>query len=68
VALVGSRDLVRLDAAAREIGCHVETLRLRVRDGRLRATTGPHGTYFVALGDVLALDPPHRGQTPVVAT
>lgn len=57
-------DQVRLDIAARELGCHVETLRLRVRDGRLRAWRGPHGTYFVDRDDLSALEPPRRGQAP----
>jgi hypothetical protein len=55
---------VRLEDAARELGCHVETLRLRVRDGRLNARRGPHGAYLIARADLLALDPPHRGQAP----
>jgi hypothetical protein len=58
------RELVKLDDAARRLGCHVETLRLRVRDGRLRATGGPHGTYFIRRQDLLALEPPRRGQAP----
>ena len=57
-------DLVRLDAAARILGCHVETLRLRVRAGRLRPVRGPHGAYFIAREELRALDPPRRGQVP----
>ena len=64
MSVAESLDKVRLDTAARELGCHVETLRLRVRDGRLRAIRGPHGTYFVARDDLLTLDPPRRGQAP----
>jgi AraC-like DNA-binding protein len=65
MAVSESPELVRLDTAARELGCHVETLRLRVRDGRLRASRGPHGTYFVARDDLHALEPPHHGQVPI---
>jgi len=64
VAVAEALDLVRLDTAARELGCHVETLRLRVRDGRLRAWRGPHGTYFVARDELRRIEPPHRGQRP----
>jgi hypothetical protein len=59
-----SSELVRLVDAARGLGCHVETLRLRVRDGRLRAMRGPHGTYFIRRQDLVALEPPRRGQAP----
>src|SRR5438477_176532 len=31
---------IRLDEAAHRLGCHVETLRIRVRDGRLVAVRG----------------------------
>jgi hypothetical protein len=64
MAVAVRRELVRLDDAALGLGCHVETLRLRVRDGRLRATRGPHGTYFIGRQDLLALQPPRRGQAP----
>ena len=40
--------LIRLDLAADRLGCHVETLRIRVRDGRLPAVRGRHGAYYVS--------------------
>lgn len=56
--------MVRLDEAARRLGCHVETLRVRVRDGRLDAVRGPHGAYYVAEQDVAELPVPRRGWPP----
>lgn len=53
--------LVKLDAAARRLGCHVETLRLQIRSGKLTAVRGPHGAYyipFVSLIKLLARKPP----------
>ena len=38
---------ISLRDAARELGCHVETLRLRVRQGYMDAVRGAHGEYFV---------------------
>jgi excisionase family DNA binding protein len=38
--------VLKLDEAARRLGCHVETLRVHIRDGRLRAVRGPHGAYY----------------------
>jgi len=49
--------LVRLDLAADRLGCHVETLRIRVRDGRLPAVRGPHGGYYVSEQSLAALPP-----------
>src|SRR5487761_916905 len=40
--------LIKLDAAAKRLGCHIETLRLRIRTGRLKAVRGPHGAYFIS--------------------
>jgi len=57
-------EMVRLDEAARRLGCHVETLRIRVRDGRLQATRGPHGGYYVAERDLEELPVPRRGWPP----
>ena len=54
-------ELIKLDAAARRLGCHIETLRLRIRSGELKAYRGPHGAYFirvVALLRLLAHKPP----------
>lgn len=50
-------ELVRLDLAAQRLGCHVETLRIRVRDGRLPAVRGPHGAYYVSEQSLAALPP-----------
>jgi hypothetical protein len=47
--------LIKLAAAARRLGCHVETLRLRIRNGELRAVRGPHGAYFIRFVDLLQL-------------
>jgi len=40
--------LLKLDDAAQRLGCHIETLRLRIRSGRLKAVRGPHGAYFIS--------------------
>ena len=56
--------MTRLDDAARRLGCHVETLRIRVRDGRLTAVRGPHGAYYVAAKDLANLPVPRRGWSP----
>jgi len=53
--------LVKLDAAARRLGCHVETLRLKIRSGKLHAVHGPHGAYFIpflSLVQLIARKPP----------
>ena len=53
--------LVKLDGAARRLGCHVETLRLQIRSGKLTAVRGPHGAYyipFLSLIQLLARKPP----------
>ena len=52
--------LVRLNLAARRLGCHVETLRIRVRDDRLPAVRGPHGAHYVSEAALAALPPPGR--------
>lgn len=44
---MADRHLIKLEAAARQIGCHVETLRIRIRIGRLQAYRGAHGAYFI---------------------
>ncbi|MDQ6879019.1 MAG: hypothetical protein M3082_15300 [Candidatus Dormibacteraeota bacterium] len=53
---------IKLSDAARRLGCHVETLRLRIRAGQLKATRGPHGAYYVSRVDLAAL--PRPGQRP----
>lgn len=40
--------LVKLDAAAARLDCHIETLRLRIRKGELKVVRGPHGAYFIS--------------------
>jgi AraC-like DNA-binding protein len=40
--------LLKLDDVAERLGCHIETLRLRIRSGRLKAIRGPHGAYFIS--------------------
>jgi len=56
--------MIKLSDAARRMGCHVETLRLRVGAGELRATRGPHGAYYVSRGDVAALPQPGQRRSP----
>ena len=56
--------MTRLEDAARRLGCHVETMRIRVRDGRLAAVRGPHGAYYVAANDLAKLPVPRRGWPP----
>ena len=46
--------------AARRLGCHVETLRIRVRNGRLPAVRGAHGAYYVSEEALAALPPLDR--------
>ena len=53
--------LLKLDEAAARLGCHVETLRLHIRDGRLRAIRGPHGGYYLDARDVTSYPRPQRG-------
>jgi len=57
--------MIRLDEGARRLGCHVETLRIRVRDGRLAALRGPHGVYYVKEQDLAELPSPRRGGPPL---
>jgi hypothetical protein len=40
--------LHKLADAAQRLDCHVETLRLRIRSGRLKAVRGPHGAYYIS--------------------
>lgn len=47
--------LVKLDAAACRLGCHVETLRLKIRSGKLHGVRGPHGAYFIRFVSLLQL-------------
>ncbi len=54
--------MLRLSEAARELGCHVETLRERIRDGRLEARRGPHGAYLVTRAALRTQLRPKRGR------
>lgn len=47
--------LIKLDVAAKRLGCHIETLRLRIRTGRLQAVRGPHGAYFISVRSYLGV-------------
>jgi hypothetical protein len=53
--------LVKLDRAARRLGCHVETLRVHIRTGRLQAIRGSHGAYYVDAEDLASYPRPRRG-------
>jgi hypothetical protein len=53
--------LLKLDEAARRLGCHVETLRVHIRDGRLTAVRGPHGAYCLDARDIASYPRPQRG-------
>ncbi len=53
--------LLKLDEAAARLGCHVETLRVHIRDGRLRAVRGPHGAYYLDARDVATYPRSQRG-------
>ena len=55
---------MKLDRAARRLGCHVETLRLHIRTGRLPAVRGPHGAYYVDAEDLASYPRPRRGWPP----
>jgi hypothetical protein len=61
---MAGEDVLTLSTAAREMGCHVETLRERVRDGRLQAMRGPHGAYVVTRAAIEAQEKPRRGRPP----
>lgn len=58
--VLASVRLVKLSDAARQLGFHVETLRLRVRQGSLPAVRGPHGTYYVDRAHLAAMAAPVR--------
>ncbi|MHB8613566.1 MAG: helix-turn-helix domain-containing protein [Candidatus Dormibacteraceae bacterium] len=44
---MADRNLIKLEAAARQLDCHVETLRIRIRSGQLKAYRGAHGAYYI---------------------
>jgi AraC-like DNA-binding protein len=60
--------LLKLDDVAERLGCHIETLRLRIRSGRLKAIRGPHGAYFISARSLRVLRvrkrPPRQRRTP----
>jgi hypothetical protein len=58
---MGPPRLVKLDTAASRLGCHVETLRVHIRAGRMAAVRGPHGAYYVDAEDLASYPRPHRG-------
>ena len=60
---------IKLSDAAVELGCHVETLRERVRAGLLNVERGPHGAYYVTAEALERMPPivrtfPPRRLTP----
>ncbi len=57
--------LIKLSDAARLLGCHVETLRLRVRRGELSVQRGAHGTYYLTSAALAEIVPPRRSRTRV---
>ena len=60
--------LLKLDDVAKRLGCHIETLRLRIRSGRLKAVRGPHGAYFISARSLRVLRvrtrPVRQSRTP----
>ncbi len=60
--------LLKLDDVAERLGCHIETLRIRIRSGRLKAVRGPHGAYFISARSLRVLRvrtrPPRQRRTP----
>ncbi len=54
--------LIKLSDAARLLGCHVETLRLRVRRGELAVRRGAHGTYYLTSAALAEIVPPQRSR------
>jgi hypothetical protein len=59
--------LIRLSEAARSLGYHVETLRLRIRRGELAASRGPHGTYYVTTAVMAGIGAPRRSNRQAFA-
>ena len=49
--------LISLKSAAARLGCHVETLRLLVREDRMDAVRGPHGAYYVSEEELAEAQP-----------
>lgn len=61
IVVLAAPKLVKLERAARRLGCHVETLRLHIRTGRLPAVRGPHGAYYVNADDLASYPKPRKG-------
>jgi hypothetical protein len=55
---------IKLSVAALELGCHVETLRERVRAGLLDVERGPHGAYYVTAEALGRMPPIERSSPP----
>ncbi|MHB8589203.1 MAG: hypothetical protein ACYDA0_10160 [Candidatus Dormibacteraceae bacterium] len=62
-----AREMIKLSEAARRLGYHVETLRLRVRRGELAASRGAHGTYYVTPATMAEISPPRRSARRAIA-
>ena len=54
------RHPIKLSEAARSLGCHLETLRLRVRSGEIVARRGAHGAFFISQAQLAKIRPPLR--------
>ena len=65
--MAATRGLIKLSEAARRLGYHVETLRLRVRRGEVEATRGPHGAYYLTRSAFASLGPPARAASRKLA-
>jgi hypothetical protein len=55
---------LKLSDAARRLGCHVETLRIRIRKRELEASRGPHGAYYVTVAALEKMPAIERHQQP----
>jgi len=60
--------LHKLTEVAERLGCHVETLRLRVRKGQLKVSRGPHGRYYVDGRELARLPDVRRTGPPIAFT
>src|ERR1700730_1858880 len=65
--MAATRGLIKLSEAARRLGYHVETLRLRVRRGEVEATRGPHGAYYLTQAAFASFGPPARSASRKLA-
>lgn len=62
LAGAGNDGLIPLAEAARRAGCHISTLRARIRAGELEWGRGPHGAYFVSAWEIRDLSLRSRGR------